>query len=224
MGAQHTGAPGWSHVGVLSCTTVVRNGASGGAVARDVDRLSAQSPIPSFEAETLRGGRLDHRAMSRGVVHLAFHRYAACPICSSKIAEFRVRHAELGAVRHVAVFHSPAEKMRRYFPETLPFEVVVDPDMEVYRAFGVSPSVLRALDPRSMLAAIAARPHSRGPNEPDGPATMIPADFLVADGVVVGAHYGRHLGDGWSLPRLLEEVSLQGLRATTHGDPATIGV
>lgn len=191
-----------------------------------MDRLSASSPLPSFQADTLRGARLGSEQLSRGVVHLAFHRYVACPVCSSKIAEFRVRHAELGAVRHVAVFHSPADKMLRYFPDELPFEVMVDPDMEVYRSFGMRPSVARMMDPRSMLAAIGAR-GSRA-NRPgqagdvDGTNFMVPADFLVVDGIVVSAHYGRHLGDGWSIPRLLDEMDSQGLRAPFAVDAATM--
>lgn len=187
-----------------------------------MERLSEPSPVPSFQADTLRGGRLTHDDLSVGAVHLAFHRYAACPVCSSKIAEFRVRHGELQTIRYVAVFHSPAEKMRRYFPEQLPFAVLCDPEMELYRAFGVAPSVLRMMDPRSMLAAIAGRKQARGPHEVDGPATMIPADFLLVNGTVVRAHYGRHLGDGWSLPRLLEEMDSQGLRPPSAAERATM--
>ena len=33
----------------------------------------------------------------------------------------------------------------------------------------------------------------------------LPADFLISsDGRVVGAHYGRHANDQWSVPDLLE--------------------
>ena len=156
--------------------------------------------LPRFTVTTLDGDELTSTALEVGLVQLSFHRYAACPVCSARLAEYRVHHGQLAPARVVWFFHSPVDKIRRYLPNGAPFTIAADPDFEVYRQFGITRGVGVVASPGAMLAAIAATTRGYGVGlDVDGTAIMRPADFLVRDGVVVRAHYGRHMGDSWSV-------------------------
>lgn len=176
-------------------------------------RLLPGATAPAFEVDALDGRRI-HAGLyrRRTLTLLAFHRYAACPVCSDHLAEFRVRHAELhhADVQVLAFFHSPAEKLRRYLdPRALPFPLIPDPERALYEAYGVVPKASMMLDPRSVLAALkaaAARAPGRA-GDVDGTRAMVPADFLVdAGGRLVRVHYGEYLGDSWTVDTVLRHA------------------
>jgi peroxiredoxin len=144
-------------------------------------------------------------------VLLSFRRYAACPVCNQHLATFRVRAAaELGSrgIDMFTVFHSPIDRLRRYFdPDELPFEVLVDPEFTLYEAFGVTPRRLAAIHPGSVAAVASAvfAGQRLGPRDAiDGTDHMVPANFMIEDGRIVAAHYGKHLGDAWSVEQVID--------------------
>jgi peroxiredoxin len=146
-----------------------------------------------------------------GLVHLQFRRFAGCPICSLHMREVARRHSEItsAGVTEVVVFHSSADRLRRYQAD-LPFAVVADPDRKLYQEFGVENSVRGVLNRhvaravgRGMLQTRSARSlaASLGPTENH---LGMPADFLIApDGAVVARKYGEHADDQWSVDELL---------------------
>ena len=146
-----------------------------------------------------------------GLVHLQFRRFAGCPICSLHMHEVASRHNEItkAGVTEVVVFHSAADRLRRYQAD-LPFAVVADPDRKLYDEFGVHNSIRGMLNRnvaravgRSMRQARSARSlaGSLGPTENH---LGMPADFLIApDGEVVARKYGEHADDQWSVDELL---------------------
>jgi peroxiredoxin len=146
-----------------------------------------------------------------GLVHLQFRRFAGCPICSLHMHEVAARHNEIATagVREVVVFHSSADRIRRYVAE-LPFAVVADPDRKLYDEFDVHNSI------RGVLNRDVARAVGRGMRQTAsarsvagslGPAEnhlSMPADFLIApDGAVLARKYGKHADDQWSVDELL---------------------
>jgi peroxiredoxin len=173
--------------------------------------------MPDFEVERLDGSTLRSEDLRGAPVLLNFYRYASCPVCASTLAPYQVRGAELTGkgVAVVSFFHSPAERMRNYFEtQDLPFELVVDPQREVYTKFGVTPQPLGLLNPMGLTAMPASLGHMRGRNplRSDGAMSIMPADFLVdADGVIVEAQYGRHLAAGWSIDEALALVAKHAL-------------
>ena len=146
-----------------------------------------------------------------GLVHLQFRRFAGCPICSLHMHEVASRHDEItkAGVAEVVVFHSSADRLRRYQAD-LPFAVVADPDRKLYKEFGVENSIRGVLNRnvaravgRGMRQTRSARvlAGSLGPTENH---LGMPADFLIApDGAVVARKYGEHAGDQWSVDELL---------------------
>ena len=138
-------------------------------------------------------------------------RYAGCPICSLHLRSFIKRKHDLdrAGVREVAVFHSSAEALREVHAE-LPFDVVPDPQRQLYAALGVTTSPLALFHPLGLRAALRAA-LSRASAAPsagvgDGPFGL-PADFLVApQSRIVAAKYGVHADDQWSVDELLALV------------------
>jgi len=147
-----------------------------------------------------------------GLVHLQFRRFAGCPICSLHMHEVAARHEEItnAGVAEVVVFHSSADRLRRYVAE-LPFAVVADPKRKLYQEFGVYNSIRGVLNRdvaravgRGMRQTLSARSlaGALGPTENH---LGMPADFLIsADGAVVARKYGEHADDQWSVDELLK--------------------
>ncbi len=175
-----------------------------------VNRLSVGAEIPDFRVTTMTGRRLTPEVFSGQRVLLAFRRYAACPVCNQHLATYRVRGAELATrkIKMYAIFHSEIGRLETYFdPDELPFEVVSDPDFALYNAFGVAPNMFACMRPSSLKAAVSASKSGLGADkfgEADGTSFMIPANFMIAEGKLAAVHYGRDLGDAWSVDRSLE--------------------
>jgi peroxiredoxin len=146
-----------------------------------------------------------------GLVHLQFRRFAGCPICNLHMHEVAARHDEIAkaGVTEVVVFHSAADRLRRYVAE-LPFAVVADPKRKLYDEFGVHNSV------RGVLNRDVARAVGRGMRQSRSARSLagalgptenhlgMPADFLIAsDGAVVARKYGEHADDQWSVDEVL---------------------
>jgi peroxiredoxin len=146
------------------------------------------------------------------LVHLQFRRFAGCPICNLHMHQVASRLGDITAagVTEVVLFHSSAQRLRRYQAD-LPFAVVADPKRALYEEFGVQNSVRGVLNRdvalavgRGMRQMRSARSlvASLGPTENH---LSMPADFLIApDGVVLARKYGEHADDQWSVDDLLE--------------------
>lgn len=141
-------------------------------------------------------------------LHLQFRRHAGCPICNTHLRSVTLRLDEIKAVgiREIVFFHSTAELLREY-QEELPYEVIPDPDREVYSAFGVEKSWRAIMTPK-VLASVAKGFAQQSGKGTLGTATEshlgLPADFLIdTDGTVLAAKYGEHGADQWSVDELL---------------------
>ena len=145
------------------------------------------------------------------IMHLQFRRFAGCPICSLHMHDVARRYEEIksAGITEVAVFHSTAEKLRRYQAD-VPFAVVADPDRNLYKEFGVESSIGAVLNPRAMGAAlrgmrVAKMTGAMGLGEQHSGK---PADFLIGtDGTVLACKYGSHADDQWSVDEMLKLAS-----------------
>jgi peroxiredoxin len=146
-----------------------------------------------------------------GLVHLQFRRFAGCPICNLHMHEIASRHGEISkaGVTEVVVFHSDADRLRRYVTD-LPFAMVADPDRKLYDEFGVHNSIRGVLNRNAVSAAGRGMWQARSVRSLAGALGAkenhlgLPADFLIApDGTVVARKYGEHADDQWSVDELL---------------------
>ena len=142
------------------------------------------------------------------LVHLQFRRFAGCPICSLHMREVADRSAEIDAagITEVVLFHSTADKLRRYQAD-LPFAVVADPDRKLYNEFGVERSRASLMHPAGLLAAVRGLARTQSLSaamDLSENHSGKPADFLIGpDGTILACKYGKHPDDQWSVDELL---------------------
>lgn len=166
-------------------------------------RLLPGTPAPALVTTDFLGQPVQLAALRGRKVLLSFYRYASCPICNLRVRELIQAHGRLAAqgLEVLAVFQSPAESMAAYVGrQDAPFPLIGDPDMTLYRRFGVERRWLGLLTLATMANALRAFANGFAPGRIDGPVHRTPADFLIDEqGLVAVAHYGRDPGDHLSL-------------------------
>lgn len=173
-------------------------------------RLAAGDPAPDFSGATADGGTLAPGDLE-GTVLLQFHRFAGCPICNLSLRDFARRQVDLmhAGVSVVQLFHSSPQALAQQVERHgWPFPIVGDPAHEIFDAWGVTRSFWSMLHPGAMLRMLRAMLAGLArPVVPSGGSTGLPADFLLRDGVITYAHYGRHAADSLSVEAVLELVA-----------------
>jgi peroxiredoxin len=128
-------------------------------------------------------------------VMLSFMRYASCPLCNLRVREMVLAHERLAneGLVMLVVFQSSAESMREYVGRhDSPFALIPDPDMRLYRLYGVEQSWAGLLSSANLLHAFRAFFRGFYPGRVDGPIDRMPADFLIGtDGRIERAFYAR---------------------------------
>ena len=142
------------------------------------------------------------------LLHLQFRRHAGCPICNTHLRSVTQRLDEITAagIREVVFFHSTADLLREYQQE-LPYDVIPDPERQIYREFGVERSWRAIMTPKVLASVGSGFVQQRGKGTL-GTLTEshlgMPADFLIGtDGTVLAVKYGEHGADQWSVDELL---------------------
>src|SRR5215472_1824864 len=159
--------------------------------------------IPARTLESVTGEPIKLPDRNR-LVHLQLRRFVDCPICNTHLAELRNRapEIELAGIKEVIVFHSSAESIRSY-QKDLPFALVGDPKKALYREFGVGAS-LGFLSLQALGAAMRGVAHGHFGLRLSGGPFGLPGDFLIAPtGQIIGAKYGTHAYDQWTVDELI---------------------
>jgi peroxiredoxin len=149
---------------------------------------------------------------AKRLVHLQFLRFAGCAFCNVQLRSFERRHDELTAagIREVVVFRSTAEQLQRHHGD-VPFDMILDPEGQLYDEFGVGSGLRAVLNPRTLLMALPnlIRKFPTGPGLPPSGQRFkgvfgFPADFLIGtNGRVVACKYGASADDHWSVDELV---------------------
>lgn len=137
-------------------------------------------------------------------VFLGFFRNVNCPFCNLKVHELAKASEKLAEQNVQMIFFfesSPKLLQKSIFPEQMKnIPLIGDPDKEMYNAYGVSASVLKAM--RSMFSGKNIKQmkegmkHTLKEKDKQATPTLIPADFLIDEQQVIHtAHYGQHLND-----------------------------
>lgn len=162
-------------------------------------RLQAGQPAPDVQTLDVLGGPVSLQQWRGRPVLLSFYRYASCPLCNLRVRDLREAAPQLQAqgLVLVGVFQSDAATIGRHVgQQQLPFPLVADPALALYRRYGVERSWAAMLRWPTLTGAVRAMAAGFLPGRVDGPIDRTPADFLIdAQGRIAMAHYGRHLGD-----------------------------
>lgn len=162
--------------------------------------LIVQKTLESIQGDTLA------IPPPKGVMHIQFRRFAGCPICNLHLHAFINRHSELAKlnITEVAVFHSSKSAMLEQQLQA-PFPIIADPELVLYREFGVETSIMSVLNPKAWPSAIGGL-IKIGPGFPSrGESALgLPADFLLdSTGKVLALKYGLHADDHWSFDEVI---------------------
>jgi peroxiredoxin len=164
-------------------------------------RLKVGDTAPSISVTGLRDEQIDTTHWNDKPVWVGFFRFASCPLCNLRV------HQMIGSwprysphCHYVAVFQSPAERFEGFLTKhSPPFPVVADPEMDLFRRFGVESSVMKAMSPDVLTRTAEAMKQgfALGPLSPkDGAAFRVPADFIIGtDGTLTMVHYGANVSE-----------------------------
>lgn len=171
-------------------------------------KLNAPCPSVDFQMEDMNGDAISLASLHGKPIILSFFRDAGCPFCNLRVFEFTKRFKEwdkLG-IEVIAVFSSSPEEVKQFVTKNpRPFRTIADPDLELYKQYGLKSSVIGFI--RGLLLRIpqaragrkaGAKIDLKNPN-----ATLLPADFLIGfDGRVVDLYYGKDVGDHMPIKRI----------------------
>lgn len=162
-------------------------------------RLSPGQFPPALSTKDFLGQKVDLQQHRGHRVLLSFFRYASCPVCNLRVRSLIVAHERLTSqgLSVIAVFQSPSESIAEYVgKQDAPFPIVPDPEMELYKRFGVEIRWGGLLNGHSALAAFKGMGNGFAPGRIEGPINRTPADFLIdPDGRIAVAHYGKNIDD-----------------------------
>jgi len=172
-------------------------------------RLELGQPAVPFTAQTIDGTAVSLSQFAGKPVLLMFLRYASCPMCNLHLHDVAKGYAGLRdrGLTVMAFFHSPARAIRAHAGgRQYPIPLVADPELRVYRMYGVETSWPRLLlsiaKPSFYVSFFRSLLHGFWGGAALRMAKM-PADFLVGpDGRLVAAHYGRDIGDHLTVAQL----------------------
>lgn len=184
-------------------------------------RLKPGDKAIPFITETTEGERISLEQFAGKPLLLMFHRYASCPMCNLRLRDFGQHYPRLHerGLEVIAFFHSPADHIRRNAgKQHYLFHLVPDPQFSVYRSYGVETSWLRfflsMLLPSFYLDWIRSMRYGFWGGV-DWQMGKMPADFLIGpDGRILKTHYGREIGDHFTVREIDMTLTELGLTAS----------
>jgi peroxiredoxin len=178
-------------------------------------RLKPGEKAPAFATDDWQDNRIEPFGTHSGVTLLSFFRYASCPLCNLRVRELITKYERFveNGIRILGIFQSPAERIAHYVgTQSPPFPLVPDPDLTLYRLYGVESSwrgFARAwtLGIPQVYRAVVANGFLPGTMENN--IHRVPADFLIApDGKLIDVYYGRDIGDHMPMDRVFSHSSM----------------
>ena len=141
----------------------------------------------------------------KGKLLLSFYRYAGCPLCNLRMHTIINKFPEYSkaGLSIIAFLESPRESILRYIAKQgPPFPVIPDPDLRIYKMYGVEHSILKYLRGAFSIKLVRALIKGFMPGKMEGIITLAPADFLIENNVVIKAHYGKDISDHMPLEEI----------------------
>ena len=174
-------------------------------------QLKVGDKAPYFEAIDTNGDTINTDQYKGQKILIAFFRYAGCPVCNFRVHELIENYDSIHSKGYkiIAIYESNNNTLRDYLTETpVPFPVIGDPKLNLYRKYGVEKSFWKMLgsafkkQPKTAMKKgrkLFAKKYKR-----DGKLTRLPADFIVDEnGNLKKIHYGNNIGDHLPISEIL---------------------
>lgn len=173
-------------------------------------KLKGGDTIANFSFIDVSGIQYEYKDFQNKKVVLAFFRYAGSPICNFRIHELREEYSQFISDNFevIIVFESTGETLKEYTADAdIPFIVIADPELKLYKKFGVEKSLGKTL--KTIFKRKTKEARKKGKKlfgdkkyKKDGARTRIPAEFILEKGRVLEASYGNFIGDYLPLYRI----------------------
>ena len=174
-------------------------------------RLKSGERAPVFEAVSSTGDTIRLSQFAGQKVFIAFFRYVNCPVCNYRVHELMSHYDSIRSkgFNIIAVFESEHAMLTKYLTDNpVPFAVIGDPELELYRQYRVEKSAWRMFfslfkkQPREAMTN--GKKLFKARYKRDGSRSRLPADFIVDEnGDLKVVYYGTHLGDHLPLAVIL---------------------
>src|SRR5436309_4297163 len=108
-------------------------------------RLEPGQWAPDISVRDVRGSTLRLQQFAGRHLLVSFNKWTTCPFSSLRMYRLSRHYDQLRGegLAMLALYHSPEANVRRQFMEhPVPFPVAADPDMDLYRAYGIERSML----------------------------------------------------------------------------------
>ncbi len=169
-------------------------------------RINKGDRFPDFLVQTAFCGtcKLSEQIRKKTLVWVL--RYIGCPSCRYDVDTF-LEHVDDFAKKDVSLLvlmQSSVENIQKTYPDGLPFEILCDPDQEIYRSLSIDPaSSMEQLRPVSEAGKEkmakkfnAIRELGITHGEYEGNEQQLPAFFILEPDLTVSyAHYAADLVD-----------------------------
>lgn len=156
---------------------------------------------PNFQFETPWKSSQDFsEALQQQDAVLVFLRYHGCPVCQMEMANLK-RDIALFNQKGARVFvflQSSTDTLQPLLKEEeWPFDIVCDPDGEIFQRYAVEPGgILKYLNPAGLVGVIKATGKGYMHKKFEGKETQLPAAFIVkSDQRIAYAYYGKNISD-----------------------------
>ena len=149
----------------------------------------------------------------RGKTALVFLRYYGCTLCQYNIHVFKSEHEKIAATggQMLVVLQSDPQKLAAQVKQgDLPFDIICDPDQEIYKLLEIKPAAskeeMRDETTADKIAALKAKvPVEYTHGEYEGDELQLPATFILEpDLTVTYAGYHKAISDTPSPDELAE--------------------
>lgn len=178
-------------------------------------RLKPGDRMPNFTFNTAyEQGRTVQDILGGKPTFFVVLRYIGCPSCRYDVHMLSKRYQEFieKSAQVLVVMQSSPESIREDLKEAgLPFDIICDEQLEIYRSLAIEPAASMAelapeeIMPQLMKKGEEAKALGFEHGRYEGIEEQLPALFLVDDsGVVRYAHYAKNLLDMPSVDQMLK--------------------
>lgn len=176
-------------------------------------KLNVNEQMPNFVFDTpFASGQTLQDTVNRveGRTALVFLRYYGCTLCQYDIhlyAQAKEQIAATGGQMLVVLQSDPQKLAAQLKPDDLPFDIICDPKMELYKQFEILPaeSQLKMADATTLGKIAKAKSSGFTHGEYEGDELQLPAVFVMQqDRVLTHVHYGKSVSDVPSAEELAE--------------------
>lgn len=175
-------------------------------------KLKIGDEAPHFETIDANGDTIKLSNYKGQKVLIAFFRYAGCPVCNFRVHDLIENYESIRTKGYeiIAIYESDNNILKDYLTETtVPFQVIGDPELALYKKYGVEKSFSKMMG--SFFKKQPKEAMKKGSKlfskkiKRDGNLTRLPADFIVDEnGMLKAVHYGTSIGDHLPIAEILK--------------------